>query len=153
MTYDDYGDAVASGPNYAQGRLVKVEENTDSDAATEVIHEFAYDHLGNVRVKQVEIDGLTGDRTLEYVHDLAGRVTRLIYPDGTQARDAFTTLLPVFRYPAKPAMVVSQKVQQDGSLSRNGRCQQARNRPKHGTVISNAFARMPAMTYITGLYH
>ena len=88
MTYDD-GDPVASGPNYAQGRLVKVEENTDADSATEVIHEFAYDHLGNVRVKQVEIDGLTGDRTLEYVHDLAGRVTRLIYPDGAQARYAY----------------------------------------------------------------
>ena len=45
MTYDD-GDAAGGGPNYAQGRLVKVEENTDADAATEVIHEYAYDHLG-----------------------------------------------------------------------------------------------------------
>ena len=88
MTYDD-GDAVASGPNYAQGRLAKVEENTDADAAAEVIHEYAYDHLGNVRVKQVDIDGLTGDKTVEYVHDLAGRVTRLIYPDGSQARYAY----------------------------------------------------------------
>jgi len=85
MTYDD-GDAAGGGPNYAQGRLVKVEENTDADAATEVIHEYAYDHLGSVRVKQVTIDGLTGARTVAYVHDLAGRVTRLIYPDGSQAR-------------------------------------------------------------------
>ncbi len=89
MTYDDYGDAVGGGPNYAQGRLVKVEENTDADAATEVIHEYAYDHLGNVRVKQVEIDGLTDDKTLAYLHDLAGRITRLIYPDGAQARYAY----------------------------------------------------------------
>ena len=94
MTYDDGdaadNDAVAGGgPNYAQGRLTKVEENTDADAATEVIHEYAYDHLGNVRVKQVEIDGLTGNKTFTYVHDLAGRVTRLIYPDGSQARYAY----------------------------------------------------------------
>ena len=90
MTYDDYGDAVAGGgPNYAQGRLVKVEENTDAGAGAEVVHEYAYDHLGNVRVKQVTIDGLTGIRTLEYLHDLAGRVTRLIYPDGSQARYAY----------------------------------------------------------------
>ncbi len=88
MTYDG-GDAVSSGPNYAQGRLTKVEENTDVDATAEVTHLYAYDHLGNVRVKQVTIDGLTGARTLEYVHDLAGRVTRLIYPDGSQARYAY----------------------------------------------------------------
>ncbi len=88
MTYDD-GDAAGDGPNYAQGRLTNVEENTDADAATEVIHHYAYDHLGNVRVKQVEIDGLAGDKTLTYLHDLAGRVTRLIYPDGSQARYAY----------------------------------------------------------------
>ena len=87
MTYD--GDLVASGPNYAQGRLTKVEENTDADADAEVRHHYAYDHLGNVRVKRVEIEGLTGTRTVEYIHDLAGRVTRLIYPDGAQARYAY----------------------------------------------------------------
>ena len=87
MTYDD--DLVASGPNYAQGRLTKVEENTDADADAEVRHHYAYDHLGNVRVKRVEIEGLTGTRTVEYIHDLAGRVTRLIYPDGAQARYAY----------------------------------------------------------------
>ncbi|MCY3770668.1 MAG: RHS repeat protein [Gemmatimonadetes bacterium] len=83
MTYD--GD----GPNYAQGRLTKVEENTDSDAAAEVTHLYAYDHLGSVRVKQVEIEGLTGEKTLEYAYDLAGRITRIIYPDGAQARYAY----------------------------------------------------------------
>ena len=83
MTYDD--DLVAGGPNYAQGRLTMVEENTDA----EVAHVYAYDHLGNVRVKRVEIEGLTASRTIEYVHDLAGRVTRLIYPDGAQARYAY----------------------------------------------------------------
>ena len=97
MTYDDGdaaggdaagGDAVAGGPNYAQGRLAMVEENT-ADASAEVVHAYAYDHLGNVRVKQVTIDGLAGEKTVEYVHDLAGRVTRLIYPDGSQARYAY----------------------------------------------------------------
>ena len=94
MTYDG-GDAVADsdpvtgGSNYAQGRLTKIEENTDADAAAEVVHEYAYDHLGNVRVKQVEIEGLTGAKTTTYDHDLAGRVTRLIYPDGAQARYAY----------------------------------------------------------------
>ncbi len=95
MTYDG-GDGSAAGggttgggANYAQGRLVKVEENTDADAAAEVVHRYAYDHLGNVRVKKVMIDGLTGDKTVEYAHDLAGRVTRLIYPGGSQARYAY----------------------------------------------------------------
>ena len=59
MNYDD-GDAEGGEPNYTQERLARVEENTDADAAAEVIHRYAYDHLGNVRVKQVEIDGLTG---------------------------------------------------------------------------------------------
>ena len=95
MTYDDGGGSAAGngaasgGANYAQGRLVKVEENTDADAAAEVVHRYAYDHLGNVRVKKVMIDGLTGDKTVEYAHDLAGRVTRLVYPDGAQARYAY----------------------------------------------------------------
>ena len=89
MTYDD-GDAVAGGgPNYAHGRLAKAFEHTDAGAAAEVAHAYAYDHLGNVRVKQVTIGGLTGDKTVEYVHDLAGRVTRLTYPDGAQARYAY----------------------------------------------------------------
>ena len=101
MTYDDGGDAVADsdpvagngaasgGPNHAQGRLVKVEENTDADVAAEVVHRYAYDHLGNVRVKQVVIEGLAGAKTATYHHDLAGRVTRLVYPEGTQARYAY----------------------------------------------------------------
>ena len=100
MTYDG-GDAVADsdpvagngaasgGPNYAQGRLTTAQENTDADAAAEVVHRYAYDHLGNVRVKQVEIEGLTGAKTLEYVYDLAGRITGIIYPDGAQARYAY----------------------------------------------------------------
>ena len=87
MTYDD--DLLATGPNYAQGRLSKIEENTDADAAAEVVHTYAYDHLGSVRVKKVEIEGLTGTRMVEYVHDLTGRVTRLIYPDESQARYAY----------------------------------------------------------------
>ena len=94
MTYDG-GDAVADsdpvtgGSNYAQGRLTKIEENTDADAAAEVVHEYAYDHLGNVRVKQVSNEGLTGAKTAVYDHDLTGRVTRLVYPDGAQARYAY----------------------------------------------------------------
>ena len=101
MTYDG-GDAVtdsdpvagneaaSGGPNYAQGRLTKVEENnTTPTPQAEVVHEYAYDHLGNVRVKQVEIEGLTGAKTAVYDHDLAGRVTRLTYPDGAQARYAY----------------------------------------------------------------
>ena len=100
MTYDG-GDAVtdsdpvagneaaSGGPNYAQGRLTTAQENTDADAAAEVVHRYAYDHLGNVRVKQVEIEGLTGAKTAAYTHDLAGRVTRLVYPDGAQARYAY----------------------------------------------------------------
>ena len=99
MTYDGgdlvAGDPVAGngtasgGPNYAQGRLTRAQENTDADAAAEVVHHYAYDHLGNVRVKQVSIDGLTGTKTAVYDHDLAGRVTKLTYPDGAQARYAY----------------------------------------------------------------
>ena len=87
MVYDD--DHAAGEPNHVRGRLAKVEENTDADAAAEVTHLYAYDALGNVRVKRVEIEGLTGAKTVEYEHDLAGRVTRLIYPDGSQARYAY----------------------------------------------------------------
>ena len=79
-------EAASGGPNYAQGRLTRVQENTDADAAAEVVHIYAYDHLGNVRAKQVSIEGLTGAKTLEYVYDLAGRITGIIYPDGNQAR-------------------------------------------------------------------
>ena len=93
MTYDGDGvaggEAASGGPNYAQGRLTKARENTDADAAAEVVHCYAYDHLGNVRVKQVEIEGLTGAKQATYDHDLAGRVTRLTYPDGAQARYAY----------------------------------------------------------------
>ena len=93
MSYDGgevAGNGVAGGgPNYAQGRLTRIEENTDADAAAEIIHEYAYDYLGNVRVKKVRIEGLAGDKTLTYAHDLAGRVTRLDYPDGSQARYAY----------------------------------------------------------------
>ena len=83
------GEATGGGPNYAQGRLTRAQENTDADAAAEVVHRYAYDHLGNVRVKQVVIEGLTGAKTATYTHDLAGRVTRLTYPDGAQARYAY----------------------------------------------------------------
>ena len=94
MTYDDGGEVAGNGvagggPNYAQGRLTRIEENTDADAAAEITHEYAYDYLGNVRVKKVRIEGLAGDKTLTYAHDLAGRVTRLDYPDGSQARYAY----------------------------------------------------------------
>ena len=94
MTFDggeavDDSDPVAGDPNYVQGRLTRAQENTDADAAAEVVHVYAYDHLGNVRVKQVEIEGLAGTKTAVYDHDLAGRVTRLVYPDGAQARYAY----------------------------------------------------------------
>ena len=36
-----------------------------ADAAAEVTHLYAYDHLGNVRVKRVEIEGLAGTRAVE----------------------------------------------------------------------------------------
>ena len=87
MTYDD--DHAAVGPNHARGRLTKVEENTDADASAEVTHRYAYDGLGNVRVKKVSLDGLSADKTVRYVHDFAGRLTRLVYPDGGQARYAY----------------------------------------------------------------
>ena len=73
----------------ADEKVYPAETKFAADAAAEVTHLYAYDHLGNVRVKQVTIEGLTASRTIEYVHDLAGRVTRLIYPDGAQARYAY----------------------------------------------------------------
>ena len=89
MFYDEGDEVADGGPNYARGRLTRIEENTDADAAAEVTHRYAYDHLGNVRIKRVEIEGLAGAKTIEYEHDLAGRVTRLVYPDGSQARYAY----------------------------------------------------------------
>ncbi|MCY3770671.1 MAG: hypothetical protein OXG98_01410 [Gemmatimonadetes bacterium] len=46
MTYDD--DFVAGGPNYAQRRLTRVEENTDSDVVAAVAHYYAYDGAGRL---------------------------------------------------------------------------------------------------------
>ena len=37
MTYDDGGGTAGSGANYTQGRLVKVEENTDTNAAARAV--------------------------------------------------------------------------------------------------------------------
>ncbi len=82
----NYYDAdYAGGVNYAQGRLTKVEENTDSDASAEVTVILAYDREGRVRLKSQTVEGLAA-KTVQYAWDLASRITRIIYPDSTEAR-------------------------------------------------------------------
>ena len=88
MTYDD-GGAVASGPNYARGRLTRVEENTDADAAAEVTYLYAYDARGNLRVKKASLDVLT-DAAAGLVATTRNKQTRrsstsTTSPDGSPA--------------------------------------------------------------------
>ena len=47
-------------------------------AVAKVTHHYAYDHQGRVSVWRVNIEDLTGDKMIEYAHDLTGRVTCLI---------------------------------------------------------------------------
>ena len=42
-----------------------------------------------MRAKKVSLDGLSASKTVRYVHDFAGRITRVVYPDGGQARYAY----------------------------------------------------------------
>ena len=85
-SYD--ADQIGSGINYTQGRLTKVEENTDGDTAAEVTVLLAYDREGRIRLKSQTVEGLAA-KTVQYAYDLAGRVTRITYPDATEARYAY----------------------------------------------------------------
>ena len=85
-SYD--ADQIGSGINYTQGRLTKIEENTDGDTAAEVTVLLAYDREGRIRLKSQTVDGLSA-KTVQYAYDLAGRVTRITYPDASEARYAY----------------------------------------------------------------
>lgn len=78
-------DSLGSGVNYAQGRLTKIEENTDGDTAADVNVLLAYDREGRIHLKQQTVDGLAAN-SVQYAYDLAGRVTKIVYPGATKAR-------------------------------------------------------------------
>ena len=84
---DDAGGAGAKA-TYPVGRPTRIEQNTDADAAAEVIAHIAYDHEGRVVHRRVSIDTLPA-KDVYYRYDLAGKVTAMVYPDGTEARYAY----------------------------------------------------------------
>ncbi|MBM3263179.1 MAG: hypothetical protein FJY97_07095, partial [candidate division Zixibacteria bacterium] len=49
---------------------------------------LAYDREGRIRLKSQTVEGLAA-KTVQYAYDLAVRVTRIIYPDATEARHAY----------------------------------------------------------------
>lgn len=73
-----------SSATFPVGRPTRIEQNTDADAAAEVIARIAYDHEGRVTRRRVAIDALP-DKDVFYRYDLAGRVTAMVYPDGSAA--------------------------------------------------------------------
>ena len=65
-------------------RPTRIEQNTDADAAAEVTARIAYDHEGRVIHRRVAIDTLPA-KDVFYRYDLAGKVTAMVYPDGSEA--------------------------------------------------------------------
>ena len=93
---DDIHDAGESGASresgtratWPVGRPTRIEQNTDADAAAEVIARIAYDHEGRVTRRRVTIDTLPA-RDIFYSYDLSGKVTSMVYPDGSEVRYAY----------------------------------------------------------------
>ena len=93
---DDIHDADESGASresgtratWPVGRPTRIEQNTDADAAAEVITLLAYDHEGRVTRRRVAIDTLP-DKDIFYRYDLSGKVTSMVYPDGSEAHYAY----------------------------------------------------------------
>ena len=77
-----------SPATYPVGRPTRIEQNTDADAAAEVITRIAYDHEGRVVHRRVTIDTLP-DKDVFYRYDLSGKVTSMVYPDGSEALYAY----------------------------------------------------------------
>ncbi len=73
---------------YPVGRPTRIEQNTDADAAAEVTVRIAYDHEGRVIHRRVAIDTLPA-KDVSYTYDLAGKMTAMVYPDGSEARYAY----------------------------------------------------------------
>ena len=74
MTYDGddlvAGNEVGSGLNYAQGRLTRAQENTDADAAAEIVHRYAYDSAGRLS----RVGDANGNTLAAYTHTAAGNI-------------------------------------------------------------------------------
>ena len=77
-----------SPATFPVGRPTRIEQNTDADAAAEVTARIAYDHEGRVTHRRVTIDTLP-DKDVFYTYDLAGKVTAVVYPDGSEAHYAY----------------------------------------------------------------
>lgn len=92
------GSSASRGPDrsrgpcalgtYPVGRPTRIEQNTDADAAAEVTARIAYDHEGRVIHRRVAIDTLPA-KDVFYTYDLAGKVTAMVYPDGSEAHYAY----------------------------------------------------------------
>ena len=87
---DESGASRESGTRatWPVGRPTRVEQNTDADAAAEVITLLAYDHEGRVTRRRVSVDTLP-DKDIFYRYDLSGKVTSMVYLDGSEVHYAY----------------------------------------------------------------
>ena len=83
-------DAGESGARatFPVGRPTRIKQNTDADAAAEVQARIAYDHEGRVTHRRVSVDTLP-DKEIFYSYDLSGKVTAMVYPDGSEVHYAY----------------------------------------------------------------
>ena len=89
----DADESIASVESGARatfpvGRPTRIEQNTDADASAEVTTRIAYDHEGRVTHRRVSIDTLP-DKEIFYSYDLSGKVTSMVYPDGSEVHYAY----------------------------------------------------------------
>ncbi|MCY3774095.1 MAG: DUF6443 domain-containing protein [Gemmatimonadetes bacterium] len=86
------GSGASRGPGmpatWPVGRPVRIEQNTDADAAAEVTARIAYDHEGRVIHRRVTIGTLPA-KDVFYTYDLAGKVAAMVYPDGSKIHYAY----------------------------------------------------------------
>ncbi len=90
---DDIHDVHGAGDSgrlatWPVGRPTRIEQNTDADAAAEVVTRIAYDHEGRVILRRVAIDTLP-EKDVAYRYDLAGKVTAMVYPGGGEVHYAY----------------------------------------------------------------
>lgn len=100
-------DYTNSEDSFPLGHLTKVEENTDSDANPEVIVHLAVDRNGRIFKQDIAVDGLEGV-TVKYSYDLAGKITRITYPDGSSVGYSYDSAARIDRITADHGQVIAQ---------------------------------------------
>ncbi|MBT5877070.1 MAG: RHS repeat-associated core domain-containing protein [Candidatus Latescibacteria bacterium] len=89
-------DFTNSKDSFPIGYLTKVEENTDDDPYPEVVVQLAVDRNGRVFRQDTSVDGLV-EKSVTYSYDLAGKITRITYPDGHSVEYAYDSAARIDR--------------------------------------------------------